>query len=242
MQALLRLVNIVLGPVLTLLFSSRFAGIMIAGKAAGDVLAGIAAGSIVLLVELALTRGPKLNAVLRRWLDPRAALEGFWLQEVYEGQKPNVLGCFSFAYDRRSDSFSVTGNAYSKDGSRWARWKSTQLFLPQGKRKVLYLWEGEAQSGLESRNQNKGGLTTLGLRDSGSFSMAMRGEGAVSHLGETDQVKFDLRRVTDSFLFGLGLSFGVRELLINENDEEAALVRAVLEAHPPARLSIALGA
>lgn len=66
MQSLLRLVNVVVGPVLTLLLSSRLAGITIAGKEAGSILAGVAAGCIVLIVELALTRGPKWSPALRR--------------------------------------------------------------------------------------------------------------------------------------------------------------------------------
>jgi hypothetical protein len=56
----------------------------------------------------------------------------------------------------------------------------------------------------------------------------MRGDGAVVHFGESEGVKFELRRVTDSLIAKHGLSFGVRALSVNENDEEGALVKAIL--------------
>jgi hypothetical protein len=85
-QAILRVINITCSPILTLVFASRFAGLRIGGREAGDAIGGTLAGLLILAVELALTQGPKHSVRLRRWLDPRAAFEGCWIQNVFEGR------------------------------------------------------------------------------------------------------------------------------------------------------------
>ena len=95
MQTAVRVINILFAPFLTLVFASKLGSLTIAGRNAGDALGGAIAGLIVLVVEVLLTQGPKQSAWLRRWLDPRAAFEGVWLQEVSVGHPGNVLAVFS---------------------------------------------------------------------------------------------------------------------------------------------------
>jgi hypothetical protein len=82
MQTVVRVISILLAPILTLAFASKLGGLTIAGKSAGEAVGGAIAGLIVLVVEVGLTQAPKHSAWLRRWLDPRAAFERAWLQEV----------------------------------------------------------------------------------------------------------------------------------------------------------------
>ena len=86
MQSALRAINIVVSPALTILFASRLEGYALAGPRTAEIVGGAAAGLLVLAIEVALTQGPKYSLRLRRWLDPRAAFEGVWLQDVFEGQ------------------------------------------------------------------------------------------------------------------------------------------------------------
>jgi hypothetical protein len=124
-QTFLRVLNLIAGPILTLWFAERFKGLTFAGSDAGKEIGGALAGLVMLAVELALTQGPKRSAWLRRWLDPRAAFEGVWLQEIIDG-RDNALGVFSMDYNGESDSYSVKGNAYSSAGTQWARWRSSR--------------------------------------------------------------------------------------------------------------------
>ena len=229
MQSFLRAVNIIISPALTLYFSSRFQGLTIAGKGAGDAISGIAAGLLVLIIEIVLTEGPKHSVWLRRWLEPRAVFEGVWLQEVFEGQSGNAIGMFSLDYEREGDSFAVLGYAYSADGRPWAKWTSTHMFIDKQRLKATYRWEGEMLDGRATPEAEKSGLTDLELRSPPAFSLPMTGEGRVLHVGEGTRVKFRLHRVTNSFLRELGVLFGVRQLRLNEHDEEAQLVRAFLK-------------
>ena len=228
MQSVLRAINIILSPVLTLFFASRFSGLRIAGKDAGDVLGGAAAGLLVLAVEVALTQGPKYSVWLRRWLEPRAAFEGVWLQDVFEGQGGNDVALFSLDYDREGDSFTVRGHAYSAGGRRWAKWNSTHMFIDKRRLKATYRWEGEVLDGRPTAEAEKSGLTELELRRPPVLSLPMTGEGRVSHVGEGTRVKFRLRRVTNGSLKELGLPFKVRQLRIDAHDEEGALVQEFL--------------
>ena len=80
----------------------------------------------------------------------------------------------------------------------------------------------------------KSGLTDLELRRPPVLSVPKNGEGRVKHVGEGTRVKFRLRRVTNELLHDLGLPFTLRHLRINERDEEAQLVQALLrQRHPP---------
>jgi hypothetical protein len=232
MQTLLRLINIVLAPILTVVFAQMFAvdfvGRQMGEKAVAQALGVVAAGVTVLAIELVLGKGPKFSRFLRRWLDPRALFEGCWLQEVYAGQRGNRLGLFVFKYDRNSDAYSVAGNAYSEGGVRWAKWRSTQMFFTPRTAKAAYLWDGEVIGANEQLEHEKHGLTKLELRVPGAAMLPMRGEGSVSHLGEQSKVEFRLRRVTNTLLRELGLNFGLEALLLDEHDEETALARAFL--------------
>jgi hypothetical protein len=53
MQSIIRAINIVFSPILTLFFASKFSDVTIAGKGAGDVIGGAAAAFLVLAVEIA---------------------------------------------------------------------------------------------------------------------------------------------------------------------------------------------
>jgi hypothetical protein len=238
MKTFLRLINIVLAPILTVVFAqliaTHLAGKLLGEKDTAQALGVVAAGVTVLAIELLLGRGPKFSRFLRRWLDPRALFEGFWIQEVYSGQQGNRLGCFSFKYDRAADTYSVTGNAYSEGGRRWAKWRSSHIFFTPQVAEVDYLWEGEEVGGAINQPEvEKHGLTNLKLRVPGSARLPMRGEGSVSHLDERSKVSFTLRRVTAALLRELGLSFELSALMMDEHDEEAALARAFL-AHETA--------
>ena len=234
MQSILRVLNIVLSPVLTLSFASTFAGLTIAGRDAGDAMAGTAAGLVVLAVELALTQGPKHSVWLRRWLDPRAAFEGGWIQNVTAGQGGNAVGIFWFDYQSETDTFAVHGYAYSEDFQRWARWVSTHMFIDTVGLTATYQWDGEIL-GAPTPDPEKAGLTNLELRWPPAFALPLIGAGRVLHVGEGTRVKFDLYRITNRLLAELGLPFTLRQLRINEHDEEAKVVEAFLtKRHRPA--------
>ena len=233
MQSVLRAINIISSPVLTLVFASTFQGLTVAGKDAGDFVAGAAAGLLVLAVEIALTQGPKYSVWLRRWLDARSAFEGIWLQDVFEGQGSNAIGVFFMDYARDRDSLVVLGSAYSPDGQRWAKWNSTHVFIEKERLKATYRWEGELLDGRPTPEAEKSGLTDLDLRWPPLFSLPMTGDGRVWHVGEATRVKFQLRRVNKRQLEELGLSFTVRQLRINAHDEEAKLVQAFLRQRDP---------
>lgn len=229
MQSILRAVNIILSPVLTLIFASQFQGVTIAGKSAGDVVAGTVAALLVLAVEIALTEGPKHSVWLRRWLDLRAPFEGVWLQDVFDGQGGNAVGMFTVDYVRAEDSFTVLGYAYSADGHRWAKWNSTHMFIDKARLTATYLWEGEVLDGRPTTEAEKSGFARVELRRPPVFSLPMAGEGRVAHVGEGTRVKFRLRRVTNRMLGDLGLPFTIRQLRINAHDEESQLVQGFLE-------------
>jgi len=229
MQSVLRAVNIISSPALTLVFASRFQGLTIAGKDAGELVGGAAAGLVILAFEIALTQGPKHSAWLRRWLDPRSAFEGVWFQDVFEGHARNAIGMFSVDYEPEADSFRVRGYAYSSDGRRWAKWHSTHLFIDKGRLQATYRWEGELYDARPTPETEKSGLTDLELRWPPVFALPMTGEGRVWHVGEATRLKFQLRRVTKRLLEELGMSFTVRQLRINDHDEEAKLVEAFLQ-------------
>jgi hypothetical protein len=229
MQSILRAMNIVVSPLLTLFFASRFKGVMMAGKDAGDVLGGVVAGLLVLVIEIALTQGPRYSLWLRRWLDARAAFEGVWIQDVFEGQRGNKVGIFSLEYERESDSFALLGYAYSASGRPFATWKSTHMFIDKVRLKATYRWEGEILDGEPTPDDEKAGLTDLQLRRPPVFSAPLVGEGRVWHVGEGTRVKFRLRRVTRRLLDDLALPFTVRQLRLDAQDEEGQLARAFLQ-------------
>ena len=217
-------------------FASKFASVIVAGRSVGDAIGGTAAGLVVLAVELALTQGPKYSAWLRRWLEPRAVFEGGWIQAVWEGQTGNVVAIVWLDYEHETDSFAVTGHAYSIDGRPWAKWTSTHMFIDTVRLKATYRWEGELV-GVKTPDPEKTGLTDMELRHPPIFSLPMTGEGRVSHVGEGTRVKFRLHRVTSRMLTELDLPFTFRQLQIDEHDEEARLVEAFLVKR--ARLSAA---
>jgi hypothetical protein len=238
MQSILRVLNIVLSPVLTLFFASKFTGITIAGRDAGDAMAGTAAGLVVLAVELALTQGPKHSVWLRRWLDPRAAFEGGWIQNVTAGQGGNAIGIFWLDYQSEKDTFAVRGYAYSANFQRWAKWVSTHMFIDTVGLTATYRWDGQILNG-PTPEREKTGLTKLELRwPPPVFAQPLTGGGEVSHVGEGTYVTFDLYRITNRLLTELGLPFTLRQLRINAHDEEAKVVEAFLTKRhhrPPAQ-------
>ena len=229
MQTIFRMLNLILGPILTLVFKARFAQATGAGKDASDAFGGAAAGLIMLAVEMILTQGPKHSTWLRRWLDPRAAFEGVWLQEVI-GNVDNALGIFLMNYELESDSYTLVGHAYSADGTQWARWNSTHMFIDGKQLRATYLWEGDVVAMVPLAESDKSGRTVLELRKPPAFSLPMAGDGQVLHLGEKARVKFRLHRVTGPLIAELGLPFTLRELRIDAHEEESRLAAASLRA------------
>ena len=229
MQTIFRVLNLILGPILTLAFAARFAGKTVSGKDAGDAIGGALAGLVMLLVELALTQGPKHSAWLRRWLDPRAAFEGVWLQEVIRGTD-NALGIFSMDYDGESDAYTLAGHAYALDATRSARWNATHMFIDKRQLRATYRWEGDMLLPGPAAASDKSGLTVLDLRKPPTFSLPMSGDGTVLHVGEEHRIKFELRRVTTALIAELGLPFTLRDLRIDAHGEETRLAAAHLKA------------
>lgn len=222
MQSLVRVINILFAPILTLVFASKLGGLTIAGRNAGDALGGALAGLIVLVVEVVLTQGPKQSAWLRRWLDPRAAFEGVWLQEVSVGHPGNVLAVFSVDYVPEDDAFAVRGHAYSGEGRRSANWRSTHVFIDKQGLRAAYNWRGE-RLGQPTADSDKSGVTELDLPKPPLFSLAATGDGRVLHLGEELRLKFRLIRVTKRLLRKLDLPFTVRELRIDDRNEDVLI-------------------
>ena len=229
MQTIFRILNLILGPILTLVFKDRFAKATGAGKDASDAFGGAAAGLLMLAVELVLTQGPKHSAWLRRWLDPRAAFEGVWLEEVLR-HTDNALGVFVMSYAAESDAFMLRGHAYSATGELWARWKSLHMFIDTQRLRATYLFEGDVVGKLSDAVFDKSGQTVLELRKPPAFALAMSGDGETLHLGETERDTFRLHRVTQSLLDELALSFTLRDLRIDAHDEESRLAAAFLQA------------
>jgi hypothetical protein len=229
MQSFLRALNIVCSPVLTLFFASRLGRFSIFGEHAADTLGGVLAGLVVLGVEILLSQGPKHNAWLRRWLDPRAVFEGAWIQDVFEADGDNAFGIFRLDYVPESDAFAVSGAAYSRDGSRWAKWDSTHLFIDRVGLHATYEWRGELFGGRTATPADKSGVVELELRRPPEWALPLVGEGRVLHLGEGTRLKFHLRRITNEWLHELGLRMTVRQLQVNGHDEEQQLVAALLE-------------
>jgi len=234
MQSFIRGVNITLAPILTLAFSAKFEPDM--GEKWGRVVAGSAAGLTVIAIELCVSLGPRYSRVLRRWLDPRSAFEGIWLQDIRQGQPGNDLAIFLFTYIPAKDTFAVHGHCYSANGQQWANWESTRLFFDDPGRKVTYLWKGALLGGRPTPDAEKAGLTELTLRVSGAMSLPIHGEGRVSHVLEATTVKFELRRVTREMLKDLGLPFSIRSLRDDAHDEEQQLARSYLASRPTRRL------
>jgi hypothetical protein len=232
MKTLLRLINIVLAPILTVVFTqaiaTRFALNAAADKDISQALGVVAAGAFVLTIELILGTGPKLFPPLRRWLDPRAVFEGFWIQEVYAGHPGNRLGCIAFKYDRPNDTYKVRGNAYSESGARWAKFRSSHVFFTPGAAKVAYLWDGEVVGKADQPESEKHGLSKIELRDLKTFRLPISGDGSVLHLGEQSKLAFKLSRVTNSDLRRLNLKFNLTRLLLDGGNEESQLVIAFL--------------
>lgn len=233
MESVLRALNVLSGPPLTLLMASRLQGLTIGGRDAAEVVAGVVVGLLLLVFEIVLRQGPKRNVRLRRWLDPRANFEGFWLQEVFEAHENNTIGLFSSDYDADSNSFAVSGHAYDSAARRWSKWKSPHVFIDRQGRNATYQWKGELV-GKPTPDDQRAGITELELRPAPAFQLPLTGEGRVWHLGEDSRLKFKLRRVTNVLLRELGLSYTVRELRLNDHDEETQLVRALLRSITPA--------
>ena len=223
MQSALRAINIIVSPALTIFFASRLEGYALAGQNSAEIVGGAAAGLIVLAIEVLITQGPKYSLRLRRWLDPRAAFEGIWLQDVFDGQSGNDAGLFSIRYQREEDSFVVHGVAYSADVERYATWDSTHMFIDKGRLTATYLWKGELLK-TTTPASDKTGVTELELTPPPAFALPMNGEGRVPHVGESVRVKFLMYRVTNRRLQQLGVRFTVRELQIDADGEARTLV------------------
>lgn len=228
MQTIFRVINIILSPILTLLFASKLAGFSVGGRDAGDAVGGSIAGLLVLAVELGLTQGPKYSLRLRQLLDPRAAFEGIWLQDVLGGDE-NALAVFSMNYERENDSFALVGHAYSNNGRQWAKFKSTHMFIDKEHLEATYRWEGDVLGPVPIAESDKSGLTTMSLRKPPAFTLPETGDGEVFHVGEERRIKFRLRRVTKQLLLKeFSLPFTLRDLRIDAHDEESQLASAFL--------------
>jgi hypothetical protein len=232
MKTVLRLINIIFAPILTLLFvhaiARKMASDLADGKDISQALGGAAAGATVLTIELFLGKGPKFFRFARRWLDPRAAFEGMWIQRVYAGHAENRYACLAIKYDRHEDNYSVTGNAYSESGQRSRKFRSTHVFFTAGEAKVDYLWDGEIIGRDDQPELEKHGLTKLTLRDPGVFKLPVSGDGAISHLDEKSKLAFTLTRVTNQTLRELNLNFDLTDLLLDGKNEEFQLVQKLL--------------
>ena len=234
MQTFLRVLNLIAGPVLTLVFAARLSGLRISGNDAGKEIGGALAGLVMLAVELALSQGPKHSAWLRRWLDPRAAFEGVWLQENLSGTD-SPLSIFSMDYDGESDSYTLEGNAYSLDGRLGARWKSTHVFIDKRQLRTTYRWTGDVIGPAPGSESDKSGLAEMTLRKPPALSLPRTGDGQVVHVGEANRKQFRLRRVTTPLLAELGLPFTLRELRLDAHDEESRLAAADLRVRQAAK-------
>ncbi|MCK9684180.1 hypothetical protein [Scleromatobacter humisilvae] len=201
----------------------------ISGSDAGKEIGGALAGLVMLAVELALSQGPKHSAWLCRWLDPRAAFEGVWLQENLGGTD-SALSIFSMDYDGESDSYRLDGNAYSLDGTRWALWRSTHVFIDASRLRTTYRWTGDLIGPAAGSESDKSGLAEMTLRKPPAFSLPMMGDGEVVHVGEANKKNFRLRRVTPQLLAELGLPFTLRALRLDAHDEDSRLAAADLRA------------
>ncbi len=106
-KTLVRTLNLLVVPLLTFWFASELvrSHVLTKDPKEAEVIGGLLASLVMLATEFALTQGPKANAQLRRWLDPRAAFEGIWLQDVLIGPQDNDLAVFSVDYESDGDTY-----------------------------------------------------------------------------------------------------------------------------------------
>jgi hypothetical protein len=156
------------------------------------------------------------------------------MQEVIGGTD-NALSIFSMDYDAESDSYTLAGNAYSLDGTRWARWTSTHVFIDKRQLRATYRWTGDVVGPVPVSESDKSGLAEMTLRKPPALSLLRAGDGEVVHIGEARRIKFRLRRVTTPLIAELGLPFTLHDLRLDAHDEESRLAAADLRVRQASR-------
>jgi hypothetical protein len=155
---------------------------------------GAAAAGVLLFIALELIDDlPKRSSRWRRWMDPRAAYEGWWLQ-IHDGE--DRVAVFSFLYSREGDTYRVVGQAFNSHGELLAEWHSTRVFFSTDALSASYLWEGKT---FEVRPPvARKGTTSWWVQRPGSRSvLPVSGRGEVLHLNQDRTLDFRVQRLTE---------------------------------------------
>jgi len=139
---------------------------------------------------------PKQSRRWRRWTDPRAAFEGWWLLIHEHDDRVAVL---SFHYDQQGDTYRAKGQAFDSNGKVLGDWRSTQVFFSTGALSVSYLWEGTSFKGKAPVETE--GTTSWSVQRAGSRRvLPVSGRGQVLHLKQDQTLNFRVQRLTEEWV------------------------------------------
>lgn len=180
------------------------------GDNAGKVAAAVIGAALIVMIEWFVQWSPKHLRWARGLLDPRARWTGIWIQYVKTvtdaaGRHPddsNACSVFRIDYEN-GEGYWVQGNAYDRDGSEVAYYKSqgNPTFTKDGKT-MSYVWTGDSiASDSGPITTEREGLARMSL-DEGETDA---GSGRVQHVGMDRELTVTFERVTDDFLKQHGL-------------------------------------
>lgn len=211
------------------------------GDNAGKVAAAVIGATLIVLIEGFVQWSPKHLEWARSLLDPRATWTGIWMQHVKtvtdaagrHPDDPNACSVFRIDYDKE-DGYWVQGNAYDREGSEVAYYKSEgyPTFTKDG-RTMSYVWTGDSIAGDSGPIKTaREGLARLSL----AKGQTDAGSGRVQHVGMDRELTVTFERVTDEFLRRQGLEeYMSVDLRPEQSRQEFASKLSRQLASPPPR-------
>ena len=188
-----QLLSAAIAPVLTVVCTWLVADWLDIGADLEKALGATAAGVLLFIAIELIDDLPKRSSRWRRWTDPRAAYEGWWLQ-IHEGV--DRVAVFSFLYSPEGDTYRAVGQAFDSRGELLAEWRSTRVFFSTGALSASYLWEGKT---FEARpSVARKGTTSWSVQRPGSRRvLPVSGRGEVLHLNQDRTLDFRVQRLTE---------------------------------------------
>jgi hypothetical protein len=186
------------------------------GGVSAAVKATIVAVAVYKGLEWILLRLPYHHPPLRALLDPRARLEGYWLQ-VTRDMTARPYSLATIRYNTDSRRYMLNGLSADADGNIAASWRATWLLIDMRRDQLFYSYRAEIFDEGEDRIVEGYGVTSF-----------FRGErGTVRHgagyFMDSQNIRreFTIDRIREEQLFDL-----IGKPDIESNDDVAALVRA----------------
>jgi hypothetical protein len=188
-----QLLSAAVAPVLTVVCTWLVADWLEVGADLQKALGATAAGVLLFIAIELIDDLPKRSARWRRWTDPRAAFEGWWLQ-IHDGV--DRVAVFSFLYSPEGDTYRAVGQSFDSRGELLAGWHSTRVFFSTGALSASYLWEGKT---FEVRPPvSRKGTTSWSVQRPGSRSvLPVSGRGEVLHLNQDRILDFRVQRLSE---------------------------------------------